>query len=625
MGSFKEAKRDLKETWRLIGEVAGREKGKSKLSKSLKINDSLTSDPNVISNEFNKFFCMTGPSLAAQIPVNNSHNFEFYLGQPPDSLFSLNPISCHTLLRHIDALKPKTSYGKDFVSNKLLKLAAPILLKPLTYLINLSMSTGVVPDEVTISKVIPLLKEGDKTNFSNYRPIAIVSSIGKLLERVVAEQLNNYLDSLDILSIHQFGFRAGHNISHPLSHFSKKIFESLNNNKLNLTTLIDLRKAFETVDWTILLAKLSHYGVKNKEYAWFVSYLKRKQQVFAGKTLSEVIVMLCGIPQGTCLGPALFILFINDLPNALDLFCQLFADDCTLQVEGDNIEELLIKTTEQLAIAQDWFNCNRLTLNLKKTKFIVFANKHHQSTNFPPLKLGGVEITRVGKNLPEESARFLGLWVDDSLKFPSHISKLKAKINTGLYHLSRAKENSPLRVRLSIYRALVESHLRFACTSYGSAPLAQLEELLILQKKAVRHILKAYYQAHADPLFLKLKILKIQDLILFERALTVHNFRSRKLPNSFSRTYFEFIEENDTNRRNDPLLLKVPTINHKHLSRNPYYMTIVAWNSLPYHIKMITNKVTFKESLTSYLLDKYNTICSKLNCRSCFFTSETYD
>ena len=227
------------------------------------------------------------------------------------------------------------------LSNKLTKAAIPSLLKPLTRLINVSLKTSYVPKEITIARVIPLYKEGDKQNFTNYRPIAIVSSVGKILERVVSEQLTNYLESNEILSNHQYGFRAKHSINHPLLQFSKIVMEAISKNNFNLAVFIDLKKAFDTVDHSILLDKLSYYGVLGKELKWFFNYLQRSQQVFSGNTLSEIIIMLCGIPQGTVLGPILFLIFINDLPLALQIFSQLFADDCSLQSEGPDINLLI--------------------------------------------------------------------------------------------------------------------------------------------------------------------------------------------------------------------------------------------------------------------------------------------
>ena len=228
----------------------------------------------------------------------------------------------------------------------------------------------------------------------------------------------------------------------------------------------------------------------------------------------------------------------------------------------------------------------------------------------------------MGKGLEEEAVRFLGLWVDDTLKYSLHISKLKAKINKGLYSLVSAKDNSPLRVRLNIYRALIESDLRFACATFGSTSRAHLEELLILQKKAIRHVTKSYYLAHADPLFLRLGILKIEDLITLERALQVFSFKQNKLPKSFHRSYFEPICKEDLNRRDDPSCIKSPELLNKHLSRSQHLMTIEAWNNVPYHIKLIPKKWEFKNALTKHLLSQYITFCTKPNCESCIFNYE---
>ena len=616
--AFEAARSDLKATWSLIGEVSGRTKTKPKLNKTFIVNGTKSYDKDEIAKGFNNFFGTIGSELASKIPnpIPGS-NFQQYLGPQSDCVFALFPISLKSLLSHINEIKPKTSAGNDLLSNKLIKLAIPSLAKPLLRLINLSLSTGYVPPQITVSKVIPLFKEGSKELFNNYRPIAIVSSVGKLLERVVCEQLTNYLESNELLSNHQYGFRSRHSVVHPLLQFSKKIFESLMSNNINLTIFIDLKKAFDTVNLDILLSKLSHYGILGKELQWFINYLKRSQQVFTGEALSEVITMLMGIPQGTCLGPILFILFINDLPCALQLFCQLFADDTTLQIEGPDIKSLFDKTLIELKKAENWFRCNKLTLNLKKTKFAVFGNDLQNLINIPDLSLSGVKIDRIGHNQIEKSVRFLGLWVGDTSTFSEHIGKMKLKIATGLYYLATAKLNSPLKVRLNIYRALIESCLRFAIIIYGSAPDQKIKELFILQKKAIRHIALAHFLAHTEPLFAHLKILKILDLISHSRASIVHQFRCGILPNSFSRDFFKFVDLTKQGRREDPLCVIIPKISNKSLERSPYLMICRAWNAVPYELKNISKHSEFKKALTEHYLSTYTEICSELNCLSC--------
>ena len=279
------------------------------------------------------------------------------------------------ILHFIDRMKPKTSYGEDCISNKVLKFIAPTIIQPLKHLINLSLQTGFFPDELKIAKVIPIYKDSDSHDFSNYRPISLINSISRLIESIVCFQLTGFADACELFYEHQYGFRAKHNVNHPLLHFSETIFQALNNGKISLAIFIDLKKAFDTVNYEILLKKLEHYGIKDVELLWFKNYLKNRQQYVNLSSLadqssinSSKLSCKCGIPQGSCLGPLLFLFFINDLSKATDFFTLLFADDCTFQISGSNSYNLIKRANEELYRAEIWFSANNLTINSKKTK-----------------------------------------------------------------------------------------------------------------------------------------------------------------------------------------------------------------------------------------------------------------
>ena len=199
----------------------------------------------------------------------------------------------------------------------------------------------------------------------------MLSSFAKLLEKIVARQLIGFLNAQNILYQHQCGFRSNHNTSQPVFYFYDKIYNYLNQ-KPSATTLsifIDLKKAFDTVDHNILLKKMDHYGVRGPENSWFKNYLSdREQFVSINGTYSEIVKTLCGVPQGSVLGPLLFLIYINDLPNATEFLTLLFADDTTFQYSGTNLDLLFEKCNFELEKASTWFKSNRLTLNVKKTK-----------------------------------------------------------------------------------------------------------------------------------------------------------------------------------------------------------------------------------------------------------------
>ena len=623
--AFSDSINDLKTTWKLINEVSGRKKGNNDPLPSYFINPS---DPSLkisskteIANHFNSFFSSIGPKLAADL--NTSHlprnNFEKYMGSKPDCKFKFQQISVHQMLQIVKGLKNKKSAGNDLMSNNLLKLAIPSIAAQLTRLTNLSLTSGFVPSQITVARVLPLYKDGNKREFNNYRPIAIISTIGKVVEKVVCLQLSNYFNKNNLLHKNQFGFRTKHSVEHPLMLFSNNVMNSLRYNLFSLAVFIDLKKAFDTVNFDILLAKLSFYGVSSVEIEWFKNYLVRFQCVKVGaSSFSDTVRMLCGIPQGTCLGPLLFLIFINDLPLATLFISLLFADDTTFQLEGPNLSNLITLANVELKKAEEWFSSNLLTLNSKKTKLMIFS----PNTYFPPpsslpkLKIGETIIERVGNGRKETSVRFLGLLVDENMSFTFHIAKLKIKLGQALFHLASCKETTPLRIKKAIYFSLFESQLRFSSIIYGSASNNELEKIFKQQKRAIRLISGASYSDHTDPLFNRNKILKLNDLINLERSIHVHKYTHGKLPIAFYTNYLEQVDSESMSRRGDPLCYKLPRV-PKNLSRSPVVQIVKAWNSLPHSIKIISEPTLFKQAIVDVYVSGYNDICSKKNCYSC--------
>ena len=621
--AFQAVKGDLRKSWQIVNEITGRKKGSSSQLPNSFVS---SEDPNIIidspqgiANGFNQFFNTIGPKLSAEI--DNSHlplnNHRKYMGKIPSRKFKFHPASQSQILQIVKNMKGKTSYGNDYVSNKLLKKSIPILLAPLTSLINISMATGFVPDQVKLAKVIPLFKEGSAKSFDNYRPIAIISTIGKLLEKVVQIKLTNYLEAECLLHPHQFGFRAFHNVTHPLLLFTDKILHSQNKNMFNITTFLDLKKAFCTVEFDILLDKLKYFGIENLELEFFKNYLKRSQFTLAGKTISEVLKMFLGLPQGTCIAPLLFLLYINDLPQASAFFTLLFADDTTLQLEADSIDQLFSTATTELVKIQEWFSSNKLTLNIKKTKFMIFFPEN-QAQTYPNLAMGSSLISRAGSGLEEQAIRFLGVWVDETLSFKHHIAKIKIKLSLAIYQLAQCKNNTPLSIKLGVYHSLFESHVRFGASVYGSASESDLHELFIQQKSAVRLLTSSHSKAHTDPIFYNLKILKLSDLLKLERIILVHKYKHGHLPRAFTNSFLPSI--NSIGRRGDPNDYSYPAKLDKNNIRLPTNLLISSWNQLPAHLKTIGELKLFKQAFMDLTFESYNVECSLPHCFTCKFS-----
>ena len=287
--------------------------------------------------------------------------------------FIIANISIDEVLDIINQLESKSA-GPQSIPVKLLKLIPDLIITPLCKIISNSFTSGVFPESLKISKVIPIHKEGSTQILNNYRPISLLSVFDKIIEKLMHKRLYSFLTDHNILFQNQFGFRKNNSTTYALIQITEMIKESIDNHKYGCGIFIDLRKAFDTVNHNILLIKLEHYGIRGTALNWFKSYISnRKQYVFLNGESSKLKEVSCGVPQGSVLGPLLFLLYINDLPNISKNFdFYLFADDTNIYCEANTLDELEFTINKELKELRSWLIVNRLSLNINKTNFVIF-------------------------------------------------------------------------------------------------------------------------------------------------------------------------------------------------------------------------------------------------------------
>ena len=333
--------------------------------------------------------------------------------------FLIAHISNEEVLGIINKLENKST-GPQSIPIKLLKLIPDLILIPLCTIINQSFITGKYPDALKISKVIPIHKSGATCNLNNYRPISLLSIFDKIMEKVMHKRLYDFLQKHNILFQNQFGFRKNNSTTSALLQITEKIKESIDNKKYGCGIFIDLSKTFDTVNHEILLRKLEHYGIRGVVLDWFNSYLSnRKQYVYLNGESSQLENITCGVPQGSVLGPLLFLIYINDLPNISEVLqFYLFADDTNIYYENESIIKLEKIINHELKKLYTWLIVNRLSLNIDKTNFLVFHPYNKPVMQRITIKIHKHAITE------KSQIKYLGIMIDATLTWKAHIEKI---------------------------------------------------------------------------------------------------------------------------------------------------------------------------------------------------------
>ena len=344
-----------KKTWDNINLIINKTKPSSSISE-IKVDSKYYTQPTSIANNINNYICNVPRDLAAKLS-HKGNKFKSYLPRKT-SKFKFSKVSELEVFLLLEGMDKTKSFGLDKIHPFLLQSSAIEIHQPLTFIINLSLKTGVFPESLKIAKVIPIFKQGCRLLCNNYRPISILLALSKIFEKCVLNQITFYFILEGLFTDNQYGFRrerttTGHGC---LVDLIEEITVALDQGEYALSIFLDLSKAFDTVNHSILLTKLIYYGIEDMENQWFDSYLhKRKQRVLVNGIFSDLLMINSGVPQGSILGPFLFLIYINDTEQATKEFSlRLFADDTSLTLTDKNLDLLIEKANAVFNPIYEW-------------------------------------------------------------------------------------------------------------------------------------------------------------------------------------------------------------------------------------------------------------------------------
>ena len=506
---LKEAGPDTRRIWSILNEVIDRKQCRKKIPGSFKMGGKTVTNKKEIANAFNDYFASIGKEMADAQP--NVPGFDEYL-KITEARFQLEPMVEADVMEIMKLQQPKLSCGLDSINNRVVKTCHEELAKPMTMIINQTIQEGYVPSIYKKARIIPLYKKGASDCCGNYRPVSLLPALSKIVEKAICRQLMTYLSDNDLLCHNQHGFRARNQTTHVVHSMLNTITENATQDKVTIATYIDLSKAFDCLQYNQLFTKMKALGFQERTLNWFISYLTDRTQItdLEGELSSTKPVNL-GVPQGSILGPILFLIYVNDM-NHSDTTTNFikFADDTTILSDGPDLESAVTKMNNSLEKVGLWFQRNKLNLNPSKTRYMIFNSKTQLTET---VKIKSEYIERVWEKGKEKCFKLVGINIDENLKWTHHINGITKKINSSLYALTKASKTLNVKNKKLIYSGLIHSHIVYGLPIWGFATKGRIQPIFTKQKLAIRKIHNLPYREHTKFYFLKSEILQLPELI----------------------------------------------------------------------------------------------------------------
>lgn len=521
---LRDTRKNAKGLWDNIAKITNFKKSKYSTSKLLNVRASGYESANFV----NTYFSNVGKRLAdAMAGTCVEHDFDTPSQLSSFVLFETDEDEIHTTLMN---LKTSSAPGHDNIPTHFLKMAKTELVPILTHLVNLCFDSGTFPSLLKESLITPIYKGGDEGDVGNYRPISVLPSISKILEKLINKRLLKYLDKFNILSESQFGFRTGRSTEDAVAALTSVVADSLDNKTKCLAVFLDLKKAFDTVSLPILVHKLERLGIRDSPLKLLTSFVSgRLQRVKLGQTMSDFNSIDCGVPQGSVLGPTLFLIYINDLCNMTIPYAKVFsyADDTAVVFTGDSWREVKAHAENGLRKVAQWLNANLLTLNTAKTNFISFAiNDRFQPETSFLIKIHSCDLANTNNPDQEcscpaiekvQTTKYLGVMLDQRLNWYSHIDLVAGRLRKLIWIFKELRYIADKKLLNGVYIALAQSITIYCITLWGGALKTKFLEV----ERAQRALLKVMYFKRR--IFPTLDLYRIADLLTVRKLYILHN------------------------------------------------------------------------------------------------------
>jgi hypothetical protein len=583
---FQQCEGDSKKTWRILKEIT-----RTDINKETTEPENMNKEK---ANKFNKFFATVGTEIQKKLRVmKHRSTFSGLAG------FKFVLETEENVEKLIDRIRPDVAVGYDDISARLIKDAKQTITPYITKMINIGYETNTFPDSMKVTNIKALHKKNNIDDISNYRPISILPTLSKIFERAATDQLVTYLEKNNLINRNQHAYRKGHSTQTCLVELTNLLYMNMERRRYSGIASLDLSKAYDSISHSLLLHKLAHLGLGEDCIKWTKSYLNnRRQRTKFKQHLSDEETITSGIPQGSIIGPVLFICFTNDLAEVFGDECHMisYADDTQLIVEARNLNQLKVKIENVIKLAQGWYERNSMKNNIGKTEILVMSKGNKAEELVINVIDEGEPVTIKSKR----EIKILGIFLDNKLEWTKQVNNVKKNALNTIRNLHRVRNLLPVKEKIKLYNTLATPQFNYADVVWGGCGKENTRRLQTAQNFALRSIMNRKKTDSAKEILTELKFLNLQEKRQVHDAVFINKALLHKQSANITEQYLKYLPTSNT-RFAQAGKLTIPKHTTSKFENSPLYRTIKIWNTIPSSIPT-DNPRTFKKQYQKHLV-----------------------